>query len=49
MLVVIRGLRTAGGAVLCATAIWMLLAAPGFLTDRESVVTAMQHRWEAAR
>jgi hypothetical protein len=49
MLVVIKGLRIASGAVLGAAAIWMLLAAPGFLPDRESVVPAMQHRWEAAR
>jgi hypothetical protein len=33
-----KGLRLAGAAALMAVAVWLVLAAPGFLYDRESTV-----------
>jgi hypothetical protein len=33
-----KGLRLAGAAALMAFAVWLALAAPGFLLDRESTV-----------
>ena len=33
-----KGLRLAGAAALMAFAVWLALAAPGFLSDRESTV-----------
>jgi hypothetical protein len=34
----LKGLRLVGGAVLMAVAIWLILSAPGFLSDRASIV-----------
>ena len=33
-----KGLRLAGAAALLAFAVWLVLAAPGFLSDHESTV-----------
>jgi hypothetical protein len=33
---ILKGLRLAGGAVLMAVAIWLMLSTPGFLSDRDS-------------
>jgi hypothetical protein len=33
-----KGLRLVGGAMLMAVAIWLILSAPGFLSDRASTV-----------
>jgi hypothetical protein len=33
-----KGLRLAGAAALMAFAVWLVLATPGFLSDRESTV-----------
>jgi hypothetical protein len=33
-----KGLRLAGAAALLAFAVWLVLAAPGFLSDRASTV-----------
>ena len=37
-MLILKGLRLAGGAVLMAVAIWLMLSAPGFLSDRDSTV-----------
>lgn len=42
-----RTLRGLGGAVLTAALLWLMLAAPGLLTDGASTVPA--HRLEARR
>ena len=43
-----RSLEIAGGAMLLAVVTWGMLAAPGFLSDQDSTVPAMQVR-EARR
>ena len=43
-----KGLELAGGAMLFAAVVWSVLAAPGFLSDRDSTVPAM-HLREARR
>ena len=36
-----KGLRLAGAAALTAFAVWLALAAPGFVSDRESTVRSL--------
>jgi hypothetical protein len=36
-----KGLRLAGAAALTAFAVWLALAAPGFLSDHESTVRSL--------
>ena len=43
-----RSLEVAGGAMLLAAVMWGMLGAPGFLSDRDSTVSAM-HVQEARR
>ena len=38
-----RVLRGLGGAVLAAAMLWLALAAPGLLSDRDSTVAARMH------
>jgi UPF0716 family protein affecting phage T7 exclusion len=35
---IFKGLRVTAGAILTAAAIWLILAAPGFLSDASSTV-----------
>ena len=38
-----RALRGVGGAVLMAVMLWLALAAPGLLSDRDSTAAARMH------
>jgi hypothetical protein len=37
-MVLLKGLRLVGGVLLMAVAIWLILSAPGFLSDGASIV-----------